>query len=55
VQTLEQRQGLKVAAPEEVAWRNGWINDAQLLALARPLAKSRYGEYLAGLLREDRR
>ena len=55
VQTLEQRQGLKVAAPEEVAWRNGWISDAQLLALARPLAKSRYGEYLAGLLEEGGR
>ena len=55
VQTLEQRQGLKVAAPEEVAWRSGWISDAQLLALARPLAKSRYGEYLAGLIEEGRR
>ncbi len=52
VQTLEQRQGLKVAAPEEVAWRNGWIDDDRLMALARPLAKSRYGEYLLGLLQE---
>ena len=55
VQTLEQRQGLKVAAPEEVAWRNGWIDDDRLMALARPLAKSRYGEYLLGLLQEGAR
>jgi glucose-1-phosphate thymidylyltransferase len=38
-----------------VAWRSGWISDSQLLALARPLAKSRYGEYLAGLIEEGRR
>lgn len=50
IQTLEKRQGLKVACPEEVAWRNGWINDEQLLALAKPLLKSGYGRYLQNLL-----
>ncbi|MBV7469281.1 MULTISPECIES: glucose-1-phosphate thymidylyltransferase RfbA [Aeromonas] len=52
IQTLEKRQGLKVAAPEEIAWRRGWISDAQLQALARPLAKSGYGTYLLRLLQE---
>jgi glucose-1-phosphate thymidylyltransferase len=52
IQTIESRQGLKVAAPEEVAWRNGWIDDAQLEALARPLAKSGYGQYLLRLLQD---
>jgi glucose-1-phosphate thymidylyltransferase len=51
IQTLERRQGLRIACPEEVAWRSGWINDAQLEALARPLAKNGYGEYLLDLLR----
>jgi glucose-1-phosphate thymidylyltransferase len=46
VHTLERRQGLKVACPEEIAWRNGWIDRDQLLALAEPLAKSSYGGYL---------
>ena len=46
IHTLEQRQGLKVACPEEIAWRNGWIDAAHLLALAEPLAKSSYGAYL---------
>ena len=49
IHTLERRQGLKVACPEEVAWRNGWIDDAQLLALAQPLGS--YGSYLASLLK----
>ena len=52
IYTIENRQGLKVAAPEEIAWRNGWINNAQLEALAQPLAKSGYGQYLLRLLRE---
>ena len=52
IQTIERRQGLKVAAPEEIAWRNGWIDDAQLERLAEPLAKSGYGQYLRGLLNE---
>lgn len=50
IATLERRQGLKIACPEEVAWRQGWIDDAQLQALAEPLAKSGYGRYLLGLL-----
>jgi glucose-1-phosphate thymidylyltransferase len=52
IATLEKRQGLKVACPEEVAWRNRWIDDEQLLALARPLAKNGYGQYLQRLLAE---
>jgi len=52
IATVENRQGLKVAAPEEVAWRSGWIDDAQLQALARPLAKSGYGAYLLRLLQD---
>jgi glucose-1-phosphate thymidylyltransferase len=50
IQTLEERQGLKVACPEEVAWRSGWIGDEQLLALAKPLGKSNYGQYLEMLV-----
>jgi glucose-1-phosphate thymidylyltransferase len=53
IQTLEKRQGLKVACPEEIAWRQGWIDDAGLRALARPLAKSGYGAYLERLLEHD--
>ena len=53
IQTLEKRQGLKVACPEEIAWRQGWIDDERLLALAKPLAKSGYGDYLARLV-DDR-
>jgi glucose-1-phosphate thymidylyltransferase len=52
IQTLEKRQGLKVACPEEVAWRNGWIDAEKLLALAAPLGKSGYGEYLRALVAE---
>ena len=54
IQTIERRQGVKVAAPEEISWRNGWIDDAQLENLAAPLAKSGYGQYLSGLIREGR-
>ena len=50
IATLEKRQGFKVSCPEEIAWRNGWINDEQLLALAGPLEKSGYGTYLRGLI-----
>jgi glucose-1-phosphate thymidylyltransferase len=53
VQTLEKRQGLKVACPEEIAWRKGWISDAQLQALALPLTHNGYGEYLRGLLQDQ--
>ena len=52
IQTIETRQGLKVACPEEVAWRQHWITDTQLEALATPLAKSGYGQYLRNLLKE---
>jgi len=51
IATIEKRQGLKVACPEEVAWRQGWIDDAQLERCAVGLGKSSYGEYLRGLLR----
>ncbi len=50
IATLERRQGLKIACPEEVAWRKGFIDDAQLEQLAEPLAKSGYGDYLLRLL-----
>ncbi len=50
IQTIEERQGLKIACPEEVAFREGYINAAQLEALAKPLASSRYGQYLLQLL-----
>ena len=52
IATLEKRQGLKVACPEELAYRNGWIDAAQLETLARPLAKNGYGQYLLKLLGE---
>ncbi len=54
IATLEKRQGFKVACPEEIAWRNGWIDDAALEKLAEPLKKSGYGTYLLGILREGR-
>lgn len=50
VHTLEKRQGLKIAAPEEVAWRQNWIDDKALERLAIPLLKNGYGEYLLSLL-----
>ena len=50
VQTLEQRQGLKIACPEEVSWRMGWIDDEQVRCLAAPLVKSGYGQYLLDIL-----
>ena len=53
IRTLEQRQGLKVGCPEEVAWRMGWINDEQLERLAQPLLKSGYGTYLLQMLKES--
>jgi glucose-1-phosphate thymidylyltransferase len=52
IATIEHRQGLKVACPEEIAWRKGYISAAQLRRLARPLAKSGYGEYLLRVLSE---
>ena len=52
IATLEKRQGLKVACPEEIAWRAGWIDAEQLNKLAQPMLKNGYGQYLARLLRE---
>lgn len=52
IATLEQRQGLKIACPEEIAWRSGFINDEQFLGLARALEKSGYGQYMKQLLVE---
>ena len=52
IQTIEKRQGLKIACPEGIAWRAGWIDDGALQALARPLAKNGYGQYLQRLLEE---
>ena len=49
IQTIERRQGLRVGSPEEVAWRQGWIDDQQLGRLATELGKSSYGQYLARL------
>jgi glucose-1-phosphate thymidylyltransferase len=54
IHTLEERQGLKVAAPEEIAWRSGWIDTDRLLTLAQALGKSGYGTYLAGLVHGKR-
>ncbi len=50
VEVLEKRQGLKIACPEEIAWQKGYISDEQLLALATPLKKNGYGQYLMKLL-----
>ncbi|HMM72975.1 MAG TPA: glucose-1-phosphate thymidylyltransferase, partial [Rhodocyclaceae bacterium] len=54
IATLERRQGLKIACPEEIAWRKGFIDSARLEQLAQPLAKSGYGQYLIRMLRETR-
>ena len=50
IETIEARQGLRVCCPEEIAWSKGWIDDAQLQALAKPLAKNGYGQYLQSLV-----
>ena len=52
IETIEHRQGLKVACPEEIAYRNGFIGAEQLAKLAQPLAKNGYGQYLQQLLKE---
>lgn len=52
IATIERRQGLKVACPEEIAWRQKWISDEQLEKLTLPFAQTGYGQYLMGLLRE---
>jgi len=53
VETLERRQGLKIACPEEISWRNGWIDDGQLIELASPLMKSNYGQYLLNMVEQE--
>ena len=50
IRAIEHRQGTKIGAPEEVAWRQGWLSDEELAELAQPLLKSGYGKYLLGLL-----
>ena len=52
IATLERRQGLKVACPEEIAFRQGWISAAKLQEMAQPMLKNGYGQYLLGLLRD---
>ena len=51
VQTLEARQGLRICCPEEICWRNGWIDDAQLERLGNEIGKSQYGQYLLQILK----
>jgi glucose-1-phosphate thymidylyltransferase len=53
IATLEHRQGLKIACPEEISWRNGFITSEQLEKLAKPLEKSGYGKYLRHLLNDE--
>jgi glucose-1-phosphate thymidylyltransferase len=53
IQTIEKRQGLKIACPEEIAWRAGWIDAGTLARLAAPLKKNGYGQYLERLLEEE--
>ncbi|WP_261874896.1 glucose-1-phosphate thymidylyltransferase RfbA [Vibrio rarus] len=52
VQTIENVQGLKVACLEEIAWRNGWLSDEQVLILAKPMMKNEYGQYLTRLVND---
>lgn len=52
VQTIENVQGLKVACLEEIAWRNGWLSDEQVMTLAKPMMKNEYGQYLTRLVTE---
>jgi len=53
VETLERRQGLKIACPEEISWRNGWIDDGDVIQLAQPLMKSNYGQYLLNMIEQE--
>ena len=51
IRTIEQRQGLKISCPEEIAYQSGWISAEQLLDLAQPMAKNNYGKYLMQLVK----
>ena len=53
VRIVEERQGLKIACPEEIAWRQSWINEAQVAQLAQPMAQCGYGQYLLDLIRRE--
>ena len=53
IRTVENRQGLKIGCPEEVAWRKGWIDSSKLKFLANSLLKSGYGEYLLDLMKNE--
>ena len=53
VQTIEHRQGLKIACPEEIAFRKGWISEAALTTLAQPMLKNGYGQYLMQVIKES--
>ncbi|CAH7459711.1 dTDP-glucose pyrophosphorylase 2 [Vibrio chagasii] len=55
VQTIEHVQGLKVACLEEIAWRNGWLSDEQVLTLAKPMMKNEYGQYLTRLVNDKKK
>ncbi|HBC3373275.1 TPA: glucose-1-phosphate thymidylyltransferase RfbA [Vibrio parahaemolyticus] len=55
VQTIENVQGLKVACLEEIAWRNGWLSDEEVLDLSKPMMKNEYGQYLSCLVNEKKR
>jgi len=55
VQTIEKVQGLKVACLEEIAWRNGWLSDEEVLTLSKPMMKNEYGQYLSRLVNEKHR
>jgi glucose-1-phosphate thymidylyltransferase len=55
VQTVQQRQGLMIACPEEIAFRQGWIDAEKVLRMAEPLKKNEYGQYLIGLVKETKR
>jgi glucose-1-phosphate thymidylyltransferase len=52
IETIERRQGLKIACPEEVAYRQGWISESDVEALAEPMLKNNYGQYLIKMLSE---
>ncbi len=54
IEVIESRQGVQVACLEEIAWRKGWISDEELLRLAEPMKRSRYGEYMINLVRKGR-